>query len=53
MYRASTSSSKEKTVKHLTLIDAVVDKIVPPQDAESLDVTVEEYGSIILAGGVF
>ena len=48
MYRASTSSSKEKTVKHLTLIDAVVDKIVPPQDTQSLDVTVEEYGSIIL-----
>ena len=48
MYRASTSSSNEKTVKHLTLIDAVVDKIVPPQDVQSLDVTVEEYGSIIL-----
>ena len=30
------------------LIDAVVDKIVPPQNTTSLDVTVEEYGSIVL-----
>ena len=31
----------------LKIIDAVVDKIVPPQPPTSLDVIVETYGSII------
>ena len=48
MYRASTSNSNEKSLSQLVLIDAVVDKIVPPQNTTSLDVTVEEYGSIVL-----
>ena len=48
MYRASTSNSNEKSLSKLVLIDAVVDKIVPPQNTTSLDVTVEEYGSIVL-----
>ena len=48
MYRASTSNSNEKSPSKLVLIDAVVDKIVPPQNTTSLDVTVEEYGSIVL-----
>jgi mannitol-1-phosphate 5-dehydrogenase len=50
MYRASTSSSKEyeKLNPNLEVIDAVVDKIVPPQTMDSLSVTVEKYGSIIL-----
>ncbi len=50
MYRASSSASS--TIKplnqNLKIIDAVVDKIVPPQPMTSLDVTVETYGSIIL-----
>ena len=50
MYRASTSSSNEfeKRNPNLEVIDAVVDKIVPPQTMDSLSVTVEKYGSIIL-----
>ena len=48
MYRASTSNSNEKSLSKLVLIDAVVDKIVPPQNTTSLDVIVENYGSIIL-----
>ena len=48
MYRASTSNSTEGGLSKLVLIDAVVDKIVPPQNLTSLDVIVEEYGSIIL-----
>ena len=50
MYRASTSSSKEyeKLNPNLEVIDAVVDKIVPLQTMDTLSVTVEKYGSIIL-----
>lgn len=52
MYRASTSNSTESGLSKLVLIDAVVDKIVPPQNTTSLDVIVEEYGSIILDNNV-
>lgn len=52
MYRASTSNSTESDLSKLVLIDAVVDKIVPPQNITSLDVIVEEYGSIILDNNV-
>ena len=52
MYRASTSNSTESGLSKLVLIDAVVDKIVPPQNITSLDVIVEEYGSIILDNNV-
>ena len=52
MYRASTSNSIESGLSKLVLIDAVVDKIVPPQNITSLDVIVEEYGSIILDNNV-
>ena len=52
MYRASTSNSIESGFSKLVLIDAVVDKIVPPQNITSLDVIVEEYGSIILDNNV-
>ena len=48
MYRASTNNSNKRYRDQLILIDAVVDKIVPPQKTISLDVVVEEYGSIIL-----
>jgi len=48
MYRASTSNSINSNQDRINLIDAVVDKIIPPQKASSLDVSVEEYGSIIL-----
>ena len=48
MYRASTNNPNKKYRDQLILIDAVVDKIVPPQKNISLDVLVEEYGSIIL-----
>src|SRR6056300_394538 len=48
MYRASTTNSTDNSLSKLVLIDAVVDKIVPPQNTTSLDVTVEEYGSIVL-----
>ena len=48
MYRASTSNSNEKSLSQLVLIDAVADKIVSSQNTTSLDVTVEEYGSIVL-----
>ena len=49
-YRASSTAYKEANVEidKLEIIDAVVDKIVPPQSTESLDVTVEEFGSIVL-----
>ena len=49
-YRASSTAYKEAKVEieKLDIIDAVVDKIVPPQSTESLDVTVEEFGSIVL-----
>ena len=52
MYRASTSNSTESGLSKIVLIDAVVDKIVPPQNITSLDVIVEEYGSIILDNNV-
>ena len=52
MYRASTSNLTESGLSTLVLIDAVVDKIVPPQNITSLDVIVEEYGSIILDNNV-
>ena len=52
MYRASTSNSTASGLSKLVLIDAVVDKIVPPQNITSLDVIVEEYGSIILDNNV-
>ncbi len=50
MYRASSNTgSKIKSPNpNLKIIDAVVDKIVPPQPLMSLDVVVETYGSIIL-----
>jgi mannitol-1-phosphate/altronate dehydrogenase len=48
MYRASTSNLINSNKDRINLIDAVVDKIVPPQKSTSLDVLVEEYGSIIL-----
>ena len=48
MYRASTTNSNKNSLSKLELIDAVVDKIVPPQNTTSLDVTVEEYGAIVL-----
>ena len=48
MYRASTSNLINSNKDRINLIDAVVDKIVPPQKSMSLDVLVEEYGSIIL-----
>jgi len=50
MYRASSSTSKkfQSINPNLNIIDAVVDKIVPPQPMRSLDVIVETYGSIIL-----
>jgi mannitol-1-phosphate 5-dehydrogenase len=49
-YRASSITFKEAKVdiSKLNIIDAVVDKIVPPQPTESLDVIVEEFGSIVL-----
>ncbi len=49
-YRASSSAYKQSKVEigNLNIIDAVVDKIVPPQSTESLDVIVEEFGSIVL-----
>ncbi len=48
MYRASSTNSIDSSLSKLILIDAVVDKIIPPQNKTSLDVIVEEYGSIIL-----
>ena len=48
MYRASSTNSIDSSLSKLILIDAVVDKIVPPQNTTSLDVTVEKYGSIVL-----
>ena len=50
MYKASSSASSSinSRNKNLKIIDAVVDKIVPPQPPTSLDVIVETYGSIIL-----
>ena len=50
MYRASSTVQKnsEASNPYLTVIDAVVDKIIPPQKKDSLDVIVENYGSIIL-----
>ena len=49
-YRCSTTTKSECGVdeKNINFIDAVVDKIIPIQDSELLDVNVEEYGSIIL-----
>ena len=49
-YRCSTTTKSECKVdeKNIYFIDAVVDKIIPIQDSELLDVKVEEYGSIIL-----
>ena len=48
MYRASTINSDVNSHRQLTLIDAVVDKIVPPQKSQLLEVIVENFGSIIL-----
>ena len=50
MYRASSTVQKnsEASNPYVTVIDAVVDKIIPPQKKDSLDVIVENYGSIIL-----
>ena len=50
MYRASSTVQKnsEASNPYLNVIDAVVDKIIPPQKKDSLDVIVENYGSIIL-----
>jgi mannitol-1-phosphate 5-dehydrogenase len=50
MYKASSnvSSNIKPLNKKLKIIDAVVDKIVPPQPPTSLNVVVETYGSIIL-----
>ena len=46
-YRSSTKA-QQKNSKNIISIDAVVDKIVPPQNNNSLDVVVEKYGSIVL-----
>ena len=50
MYRASSTVQKnsEASNPNLTVIDAVVDKIIPPQKKDSIDIIVENYGSIIL-----
>ena len=49
-YRCSTVTKSECEVddKNLYFIDAVVDKIIPVQNSELLDIHVEEYGSIVL-----
>ena len=49
-YRCSTTTKSECGIdkKNINFIDAIVDKIIPIQDSEFLDVNVEEYGSIIL-----
>jgi len=49
-YRSSTKaqSKNSKNIENIISIDAVVDKIVPPQNNNSLDVVVEKYGSIVL-----
>ena len=48
-YRASTTAKNESDIdnKNITFIDVVIDKIVPLQSKDSLDVYVEEYGSIV------
>ena len=46
-YRSSTKA-QQRNSKNIISIDAVVDKIVPPQNNNSLDVVVEKYGSIVL-----
>ena len=46
-YRASTSAFKDLKNKVIP-IDAVVDKIIPPQSTDSLDVLVEDFGSIFI-----
>ena len=48
-YRASTTAKNESNIddKNITFIDVVIDKIVPLQSKDSLDVYVEEYGSIV------
>jgi mannitol-1-phosphate/altronate dehydrogenase len=50
MYKASSNASSDSKSHNtkLKIIDAVVDKIVPPQPPTSLNVIVETYGSIIL-----
>ena len=49
-YRASSSVVEDLNYDgdHLIPLDAVVDKIVPPQTSENLDVVVESYGSIFI-----
>ena len=49
-YRSSTKAQPQnsKNIENIISIDAVVDKIVPPQNNNSLDVVVEKYGSIVL-----
>ena len=49
-YRSSTKAQPQnsKNIENIISIDAVVDKIVPPQNNNSLDVVVEKYGSVVL-----
>lgn len=49
-YRASSIAAREANNKNKNLVplDAVVDKIVPPQSTETLNVIVESYGSIFI-----
>ena len=48
-YRSSTKTAGNSyESKNIISIDAVVDKIVPPQIDNSLDVIVEKYGSIVI-----
>ena len=48
-YRSSTKTAGNSSEsKNIISIDAVVDKIVPPQIDSSLDVIVEKYGSIVI-----
>ena len=48
-YRASTSAKEESEFhnENVKFVDVVIDKIVPLQSKESLDVNVEKYGSIV------
>ena len=48
-YRASSTAKNESDIvnKNINFIDVVIDKIVPLQSKDSLDVYVEEYGSIV------
>ena len=48
-YRASTNAKNESNIQqdYIKFIDVVIDKIVPLQSKNNLDVFVEEYGSIV------